>query len=85
MTEVYRAKIADLAAALSDPSVKLEATEALRGLISGIRMIPDAEAPGGHHIELEGELVAIMALGSAGNATGPQSAKVRSGTVVAGN
>jgi site-specific DNA recombinase len=48
--------------------VKLEATEALRGLVSEIRMIPDAEARGGHRIELFGELAAILSLSESAGA-----------------
>ena len=87
LTEHYRAKVADLAAALSDPSIKPAATEALRGLISEIRMLPDEGSPGGHRIELEGEIAAIMALGAPDTRTPRHLAGAvagRSGTVVAG-
>jgi site-specific DNA recombinase len=40
LSALYRAKIANLASALSDPSVQREATEAFRGLVFEIRMIP---------------------------------------------
>ena len=62
LTDCYTQKISNLSAALSDPSVKLEATEALRGLVSEIRMIPDADARSGHRMELVGELVGILSL-----------------------
>ncbi|WP_410218669.1 hypothetical protein [Paracoccus sp. (in: a-proteobacteria)] len=86
LTDLYLAKITDLTAALSDPSVKLQAIEALRSLISEIRMIPDHSAPGGHCIELVGELAGILALGDA-DMTKPSRmarADVGSGTLVAG-
>ncbi|RVV96822.1 hypothetical protein EKE94_17195, partial [Mesobaculum littorinae] len=43
--DLYRQKIGDLANALSDPSVRAQAAEAMRSLISEIRMIPFAEVP----------------------------------------
>jgi site-specific DNA recombinase len=62
LSDLYRAKIANLASALSDASVKREATGALRGLVSEIRMIPDPSAAGGHRMDLIGELASILAL-----------------------
>ena len=62
LTDLYREKIAGLSSALSDPSVKVEATEALRGLMLEIRMISDTQARGGHRMELVGELAAILSL-----------------------
>lgn len=41
--------------------------EALRGLISAVRMIPDDTAEQGHVIELYGELGAILGLAGGGN------------------
>ncbi|PZX46010.1 hypothetical protein LX76_04711, partial [Cereibacter changlensis] len=75
LTDLYRKKIADLAAALSDPSVKLEAASALRGLVSEVRMIPDATAPDGHRIDLAGALANIMALGGADMTKPPRIAR----------
>jgi site-specific DNA recombinase len=54
--------------ALSDASVKREATGALRGLVSEIRMIPDPSAAGGHRMDLVGELASILALAEGGDA-----------------
>jgi len=99
LADLYRKKIDDLVSALSDPSVKLGAMEALRGLVSEIRIIPDSDAPSGHRMELVGELAAILALSeSAGAVSGcrgldmqkpPRLARagvdhVWSGTLVAG-
>ncbi len=94
LTDLYREKIDNLVSALSDPSVKLDATEALRGLVSEIRMIPDADAPGGHRMELVGELAAILSLsesaGAISGGLGPGMAKpprvqgLKSVTLVAG-
>jgi hypothetical protein len=52
LSELYRTKILNLASTLRDPDLKSEATEALRGLISEIRLVPDVRAPNGHLIEL---------------------------------
>ena len=40
LSGLYQAKISNLSSALQDPSLK---TEALPGLVSAIRMIPDVE------------------------------------------
>ncbi|KIC09570.1 hypothetical protein RA19_14675 [Leisingera sp. ANG-M1] len=58
----YRELIGDLAGSLNAPEVKREATASLRALISEVRMVPDADAPGGHQLKLVGELAGIMAL-----------------------
>ena len=65
LSQRYREMVEDLARSLNAPEVKREATAALRALISQVRMVPDADAPGGHQLELIGELAGIMALGSA--------------------
>ena len=80
----YRTKIRNLASTLRDPDLKTEATEALRGLISEIRMVPDARAPNGHHIELAGDLAGILALGDAQTTRPAASAGLKSVTMVAG-
>ncbi|MBY5978523.1 recombinase family protein [Phaeobacter italicus] len=59
----YREMVEDLARSLNAPEVKREATAALRALISEVRMVPEANAPGGHQLELVGELAGLMALG----------------------
>ena len=84
LSEVYRTKIRNLAAALQDPGLKMEATEALRGLISEVRMVPDEDAPNGHHIELFGELAGILALADAETTKPARFARVGSVTMVAG-
>ena len=60
---LYRQKIGDLVNALSDPAVRVQAAEAMRSLISEIRMIPAPNAPDGHRIELSGDLAGILRLG----------------------
>ena len=58
----YREEIGRLAEALQRPSTRPAATGILRGLIREIRMMPEAAAPGGHHVELVGELAGILGL-----------------------
>ncbi|UWQ75190.1 hypothetical protein [Leisingera sp. M658] len=58
-----RVLIEDLAGALNAPEVRREATASLQALISEVRMVPDGTAPGGHQLELVGELAGLMALG----------------------
>lgn len=65
LTALYRQKIGDLATALLDPALRVQVAEAMRGLISEIRMIPAADAPNGHQIDLRGDLAGILALGEA--------------------
>ncbi len=84
LSDLYRSKIRNLSSALQDPDLKMEATEALRGLISEIRMMPHENAPNGHHIELAGELAGILALGEAETTKPAQFARVKSVTMVAG-
>ncbi|UWQ47689.1 recombinase family protein [Leisingera aquaemixtae] len=80
----YRELIDDLAGSLNAPEVRREATASLRALISEVRMVPDADAPGGHQLELVGELAGLMALGSAESKKPPLFARAWSETVVAG-
>ena len=47
-------------------------------------MIPDADAPNGHHIELSGELAGILALGESETTKPPRIARAGSVTMVAG-
>jgi site-specific DNA recombinase len=63
LSDHYRSNIRNLSFALQDPVLKTEATEALRGLISEIRMVPDQDAQNDHHIELADDLAGILALG----------------------
>jgi len=62
VADIYARKIANLAQALNDPGTRAEAADILRGLIEKIIRQPDADAPGGHEIELFGELGAILSL-----------------------
>ncbi|MEY8802291.1 hypothetical protein AB9K35_18615 [Leisingera sp. XS_AS12] len=65
LSQPYREMVEDLARSLNAPEVKREAMTELRALVSQVRMVPVADAPGGHQLELIGELARIMALGSA--------------------
>ena len=61
---LYRNKVADLEASLAAPEIKLEAAEALRGLIDSVTLTPDQAAADGLRIELQGALATILALAS---------------------
>jgi site-specific DNA recombinase len=62
--EIYRAKVASLEESLNAPNIRLEASEALRSLISRIVLTPDANAPDGLAAELHGDLATILRLAS---------------------
>ena len=57
MADVYRTKVAELAATLQRPDTRIEASETLRGLIDAIVLSPDA---GQLRIELRGNLAAML-------------------------
>lgn len=88
LSDLYREKIADLSAALNQPELKPQATELLRGLISEVRMVPEPDAPGGHEIELAGELAGILNLAEADMTKPPRLARASNSfeleTMVAG-
>jgi site-specific DNA recombinase len=84
LSQRYREMVEDLARSLNAPEVKREATSALRALISQVRMVPVADAPGGHQLELVGELAGITALGLAESTKPPLFAGALSETMVAG-
>ena len=60
LADVFRRKVDDLATALNEDSLRTEAAEVLRSLISEIRLIPQ---DGALAIELVGALAGILALG----------------------
>ena len=82
--DLYRQKIGDLVNALSDPAVRVQVAEAMRSLISEIRMVPAADAPDGHRIALSGDLAGILAWGEADVRKPPRVARAWSETMVAG-
>ncbi|MFW8636116.1 recombinase family protein [Cribrihabitans pelagius] len=84
LSQRYREMVEDLARSLNAPEVKREATASLRALISQVRMVPDADAAGGHQLELVGELAGLLALGQPDSTKPPLFAGAWSETVVAG-
>ena len=50
LPDLYRSKIRKLSESLNERGLKREATEVLRGLISEVRMIPEADALNGHRL-----------------------------------
>jgi site-specific DNA recombinase len=65
LADLYHRKISALSASLNEDGTRAEAAEVLRGLISEVRVHPDAGSPGGHIVELFGELGAILGLAEA--------------------
>ena len=59
MADLYRTKVEQLAAALQGEDTRMEASEALRGLIESIVLIPEK---GQLRIELRGNLAAMLAV-----------------------
>jgi site-specific DNA recombinase len=57
MADLYRQKVTMLAQALEQPETRVEATEALRGLIDAITLTP---TQGELRIELKGNLAAML-------------------------
>lgn len=57
LAEVYRRKVADLAAALNAEGTRVEAGEIIRSLIDEIRLHPE---DGGHGIEIVGDFAGIL-------------------------
>ena len=57
MAELYRLEVTTLAQALEQPETRVEATEALRGLIDAIMLTP---SDGELRIELKGNLAAML-------------------------
>ncbi|MCF1711067.1 recombinase family protein [Tabrizicola sp. J26] len=84
LAETYRRKVADLASSLNAEGTRPEAIEHLRALVSEIRLHPDPSAPGGHVLELFGELGAILALGESQTTKPSRLRGLSSDSVVAG-
>jgi site-specific DNA recombinase len=79
--EIYRRKVAELAAALAEPGTRSEAAEALRDLIDEIKITPEGD---GNAVELVGELAALLHAGGSENAASLGEA-TRSILLVAGS
>ena len=75
LAEAYARRVADLATALNEPAIRIEAADLLRGMIESVTLTPDPDAPDGHVIDLCGALGAILSLCE--NGLG-QNAKARS-------
>ena len=69
LADIYAGKVANLAEALKAEDTKAEAADILSSLIDKLILTPDPTAPGGHKIELFGELGAILSLCDNGMAT----------------
>jgi len=67
LAEVYRGKVEALVASLNAPETALEAKDAVRALLDRIVVHWDADAKS-HAVEIEGELAALLALGTNKNA-----------------
>ena len=64
MADLYRQKVTTLAQALDQQETRVEATEALRGLIDAIILTP---ADGELRIELKGKLAAMLSAATNAN------------------
>ena len=64
MADLYRRKVEQLEMALNDPSIRPEATGILRSMIEHIILTPEEGAPQGLRVEVQGDLVAILAAAS---------------------
>ncbi|UWQ75738.1 hypothetical protein [Leisingera sp. M658] len=70
--------------ALLPRPLQASATASLRTLISQVRIVPDADTPGGHPLKIAEELSGIMALDQPESKKPPLVARAWSETVVAG-
>jgi hypothetical protein len=82
LAEVYRQKVADPHASLTREDTRAESSAALRELIDAIWLVPE---DGALQIELEGDLTAVLALGTNEQARRPQSGLLRMLVAGAGN
>jgi site-specific DNA recombinase len=64
LAEVYKQKVTGLVLALNSKHAREEVIEILRGLIEKITLNPHEGAPHDHHIEVFGEIGAILRLGN---------------------
>ncbi|ABV92145.1 recombinase [Dinoroseobacter shibae DFL 12 = DSM 16493] len=80
LADRYRAQVESLEGALADPQRSVEAADAIRSLLSEIRLVPEAD---GLTIELVGELAGLLGLGGIQNANDRPKA-VCSTSMVAG-
>lgn len=71
LAEIYQEKVEDLVTSLNDRTTRVQASEAIRALVDKVVVGWDGN---GHTIELIGELAALLAMGTNGNAAGQLSA-----------
>ena len=71
LAELYRRKVEDLHAALSDPGVRTEAADILRGLIEAINVRP---IEGGAEIELVGDIAQMVKVAESSVSTSKKAA-----------
>ena len=88
LSEIYRAKVADLHLALADPATRTEAIEIIRALIERVELHP--MKGGGFEIELVGDIANMIKLGTDAKKTAPNGVGVldmyrRSVKVASGN
>ena len=77
LAELYRAKVADLRAALTGEGAdRAEAFELLRGLIERVTLRP-AETESGYELELTGDIARMVELGSGNKKAAPVGAAVQ--------
>ena len=67
--DIYKRRVSELKAALSDPEIRSEAGEELSALIDKIVLTPTAGCPDGLAIDLHGALAAILSMAGAGQST----------------
>ncbi|WP_111539125.1 recombinase family protein [Palleronia aestuarii] len=80
LSELYRRKVADLAASLQDTTIRPKALDTLRGLIQRVKVRTDTTS-GGPVLELEGAITAMIEEASPGALRGVDQCSVK---VVAG-
>ena len=79
LSELYRRKVTELSATLTDPGIRMQALEVVRGLIERVTVHTDDD--GTVTLDLEGALTAMLSLAQpeAGRALGEGSVKVVAG------
>jgi site-specific DNA recombinase len=78
--EIYKAKVADLAASLNAPEIRAEASDAVRSVIDRVVLTPDAMAPDGLAAALYGDLAMILTLAAQENTLSSRRRSAESGT-----
>jgi len=63
LAEIYKGKVSQLVDSLNNPAIRLQATDALRGLVEKVIVGWNAKAKT-HTVELVGELAALLGFGT---------------------